>query len=108
MYRYIWKIKLSDPSKEEAFINHWREGSKILQEYDGALGTHIHKVRGEDDSFFLMAEWESQVARDAMDKDANHGDSERARRWQSLPPNDSFGEIISFAGEETGVILPEE
>lgn len=107
MYRYIWKIKLSDPAKEQAFIDHWREGSKILQEYDGALGTHIHKVRGEPDCFFAVAEWESQAARDAMDSDANHGNSERARRWQALPKNESFGEIISFAGEEFDAVMPE-
>ncbi len=107
MYRYIWKIKLYEPSKEEDFINHWREGSKILQEYDGARGTHLHRVRDEPGSFFAVAEWESQAARDAMDKDANHGNSERARRWQSGPTNESFGEIISFAGEEFGVVEPE-
>lgn len=108
MYRYIWKIKLNDPANEQAFIDHWRTGSQILQEYEGALGTHLHRVRDEPGSFFAVAEWESQAARDAMSEDANHGDSERAKRWQALPLNESFGEIISFAGEEYGVVLPKD
>lgn len=108
MYRYIWRITLKDPSNEQAFIDHWRSGSQILQEYEGALGTHLHRVRDEPGSFFAVAEWESQAARDAMSQDANHGDSERAKRWQALPLNESFGEIISFAGEEYGAVLPNE
>jgi quinol monooxygenase YgiN len=108
MYRYIWKIELNNSTTEEVFIKHWRDGSKILQEYDGALGTHIHRVRGEEGSFFLMADWESQAARDAMDEDVNKGSSDRAKRWQKLPRNNSFGEIISFAGEELGVVIPEK
>ena len=106
MYRYIWTIKLHDSQDEQEFIAHWREGSELLQEYEGALGTRIHRVRDQPRSFFLVAEWESRAARDAMDQDANYGDSERARRWQKLPKNESYGEIISFAGEEFGVVLP--
>lgn len=106
MYRYVWKITLNDPTNEQAFIDHWKEGSAILQEYPGALGTHIHRVRGEAGSFFLVAEWESQALRDAMQADIDAGESERAKRWQKQPTNESFGEIVSFAGEETGVILP--
>jgi hypothetical protein len=106
VYRYIWHIKLYDPTREEAFVKHWREGSRILQEYKGARGTHIHRVRGEPGAFFLVAEWESQLARDAMDQDANHGISDKAKRWQKLPSNKSFGDVISFAGEEFGAVLP--
>lgn len=107
MYRYIWKIVLNDDVKEEDFISHWRVGSTILQEYEGALGTHMHKVRGEDRAYFAVAEWESKAARDAMDADVNHGDSERAKRWQALPLNESFGQIISFAGEESDAVMPQ-
>jgi heme-degrading monooxygenase HmoA len=107
MYRYIWKIKLKDSTSEQKFIQHWHDGSKILQEYDGALGTHIHRVRDEPGSFFLVAEWQSIEARDAMNADAEEGKSERSVRWKKFPPNDSFGEIISFAGEEIGAVFPE-
>ncbi len=109
MYRFIWTIELNDPEKESDFIEHWHTGSEILQEYPGALGTHIHRTRdASPGSFFLVAEWESQEVRDAMDEDANNGDSERARRWQQLPPNESFGKVLGFAGVEIGADMPEQ
>lgn len=107
MYRYIWRIKLDNPANELAFINHWRSGSAILQEYEGALGTHLHKVRGAAGAFFAVAEWASQAARDAMNDDINRGESDRSKRWRRLPPNESFGTVVGFAGEELAVVLPE-
>lgn len=106
MYRYIWKIKLDDPSREDEFVQHWKDGSSILQQFPGALGTHMHKVRGEENSFFAVAEWESQEARDEMQKEVEIGKTKRAIRWRKMPNNEDFGEIINFAGEETGVVLP--
>ena len=106
MYRYIWKIKLNNPEDEQAFIDHWRESSTVLQEYPGAAGTHIHKVRNEPGCYFAVAEWESQEARDAMSEDTHDGTSERAQRWQKFAKNESFGEIISFAGEELDAVMP--
>jgi heme-degrading monooxygenase HmoA len=107
MYRYIWKIKLDNPDREDEFIQHWKDGSTILQQFPGALGTHMHKVRGEEHSFFAVAEWESKDARDAMQKEIETSSTDRARQWQKMPNNEDFGEIINFAGEETGVVLPE-
>lgn len=107
MYRYIWKITLNNPEDEEKFIKHWKDGSTILQTFPGALGTHIHKVRDEDASFYAVAEWKSQEARDAMMEEVNTGSTERAVAWQKFPKNDSFGKIISFAGPEIGVVMPE-
>jgi hypothetical protein len=106
MYRYIWKIELNNDVKEEDFINHWRTGSAILQTYMGALGTHIHEVRGQKRAYFAVAEWESQTARDSMMEDAEHGDSEQAQEWRSLPKNESFGRVINFAGAELDAVLP--
>ena len=106
MYRFVWKIKLNDPDKEQEFIDHWRKGSKILQEYEGALGTHLHRVRSEAGCFFAVAEWESQEARDAMQADCKSNTSERAKRWNNLPKNESFGDGVAFFGEEIGVVEP--
>ena len=108
MYRFIWKIKLNDPNDEDKFINHWKESTSILQQYQGAMGTHIHRVRNEPGSFFFIAEWESQDARDAMDNDLKLGTSERAKLWNTLPLNESFGEVITFAGDEFGAVFPEK
>lgn len=106
MYRFVWKIKLHKPEEEQAFIDFWKTGSKILQEYPGALGTHLHRVRNEAGSFFAVAEWESQEARDAMQRDTHQNNSERAQRWNKLPKNESFGEGIAFFGEELDVVMP--
>jgi len=53
-----------------------------------------------------MAEWESQAARDSMQAEIDHGDSDRAKRWRAMPNNEDFGEIVSFAGEETDSVIP--
>lgn len=109
MYRYIWKIKLHESVGDEVFITHWREASAILQEYPGARGTLIHKARGENKTYFLVAQWESQAARDAMQNEIDAGETERAKRWQAFPRNDSFGEIQAvMAGEEIGNVIPSE
>jgi quinol monooxygenase YgiN len=105
MYRYVWKINLYDPSNEQAFIDHWRANSNILQTYPGAQGSHIHRVRDEPGSFLMVAEWESMEARDAMRHDVDHGGSERARRWRALPKSDGYGEIIKFAGTQFDEVL---
>lgn len=108
MYRFVWKIKLNNPEEKQKFIDHWKEGSTILQEYPGALGTDLHEVRDEPGSFFAVAEWESQEARDAMQADAEANQSERAKRWNKLPKNESFGEGLAFFGSEIGVVLPKK
>jgi hypothetical protein len=105
MYRYIWKIKLHSPEAEQELLDYWRVSSHILQQYPGAMGSHAHKVRGEVGSYFFVAEWQSMDARDAMSHDIHNGDSELACAWRSLPPNDSFGKVQTFAGEEIDIIV---
>ena len=107
MYRFIWKIKLADHVTEEEFIKHWRDSSSILQEYPGAKGVLINKSRDEDSTYFLIANWESQAARDLMQRDIDTGQSERAKRWQQFPKNESFGNVqTTFAGEQIGEEMP--
>jgi len=103
MYRFIWKIKLKDSVTDDVFIKFWHDSSMVLQEYDGAKGTLIHKARDEDRTYFLVAQWESQAIRDAMDKDTQEGISERAIRYSAFPKNETFGDIQAvFAGEQIG------
>jgi len=106
MYRFVWKIQLNNPEATQEFIDHWKEGSAILQEYPGALGTHLHEVRNQPGSFFAVAEWASQEAMDAMQADAEANQSERARRWNKLRKNETFGNGIAFFGTEIGVVMP--
>lgn len=107
MYRYIWKIKLSDDVTDEEFVTHWHDASAILQEYPGARGTLIHRARDEERTYFLVAQWESQELRDKMQAEIDAGKTERAKRWQKFSKNESFGEIqATFAGEQIGEVLP--
>ncbi len=109
MYRFIWKIKLSDKVTDDEFIKHWHDSSAVLQEFPGARGTLIHKARDEDRTYFLVAQWESQEARDKMQAEINAGETERAQRWQKFPKNETFGEHQArFAGEEIGSVMPKE
>ncbi len=108
MYRYIWKIVLNADVTEQELVGHWRDSSTVLQEYAGALGTHLHKTRGEENSYFAVAEWESQAVRDAAMEDVHAGVSERSKRWLKFAKNDEFGLVDPhFAGEEIGIVLPE-
>lgn len=110
MYRFIWSIELKQPvtpESEQDFIDHWRRGSEVLQQYTGARGTHLHRTRDcLMGAFILMAEWDSQTHRDAMDADVERGESELAQQWNALPPNDSFGDITVMAGTEIGIVMP--
>ena len=107
VYRYIWKITLNEDVREQDFINHWRESSTVLQEYPGALGTHLHRMRNDDRTFFAVAEWESMAARDAMQAETKEGKTDRAKSWQQFMKNHTFGEIdVHLMGEEIGVALP--
>jgi heme-degrading monooxygenase HmoA len=109
MYRFIWKIKLNDDIAEDEFIKHWHDSSAVLQEYPGAKGTLIHKARNEERTFFLVAQWESKAARDAMQAEIDAGKTERAKRWQAFAKSETFGEIqVVMAGEEIGAVLPEQ
>lgn len=108
MYRFIWKIKLNDNVADEEFIKHWHDSSAVLQEYPGAKGTFIHKARDEDRTYFLVAQWESQEIRDAMQAEIDAGKTEQAKRWQQFPSSKTFGDIqVMFAGEEIGSVVPE-
>ena len=105
-YRYIWKITVEE-SEAANFIMNWREGSKVLQEYPGALGTRLHKSIDEPNTYYAIAEWESKAARDEMEADRLAG-SERGQRWEKYAKNDSYGLPISVARlEEIDVVLPE-
>lgn len=80
----------------------------VLQEYDGARGTYAHQTRNEEGSFFLIAQWESQEARDIMQADIDAGISERAKRWSVFPDNSTFGTHDAvFAGKELDIVTPE-
>lgn len=68
----------------------------------------MHRVRDEDHAFFLVAEWESRYARDAMQSEIDAGETDRAKRWHAFPPSDTLGEIeVMMAGEELAAVLPE-
>lgn len=109
MYRFVWKIRLAENVTDETFIKHWHDSSAILQEYPGAKGTLIHKARDEDRTYFLVAQWESQEQRDAMQAEIDRGQTERAKRWQQFPKNETFGDIqLRFAGEQIGAVFPED
>jgi hypothetical protein len=106
MYRFIWKIRLYDHIADDDFIANWHYASMVLQEYPGAKGTRIHRMHGEERSYFLVAEWAFKEARDDMQAEIDAGETERAQRYAAFPANDTFGEIIMMAGSEIGAVMP--
>ncbi len=78
-FRFVFEIKVR-PGEDESFIEHWREGSRPIQEYPGARGTRLYKKRGEEHTYIAIAEWESIEARKAAMSEIHKGESERAKR----------------------------
>lgn len=105
-FRYVFEIKVR-PGEDEAFIEHWREGSKPIQEYPGARGTRLHKKRSEDHTYIAIAEWESLEARKAAMKEIKEEQTERAKRVKAWGNNEDFGEV-TILGEldEIDRVLP--
>lgn len=98
---------MNNQFSDDAFIKHWYDASSSLQEYPGAKGTLIHKARGEEGTYFLVAQWQSQELRDAMQAEIDAGQTERAKRWLGFPKNEIFGDIqTTFAGEQIGEVMP--
>lgn len=91
-FRFVFEIKVR-PGEDAAFIEHWREGSKPIQEYPGARGTRLHKKRGEEHTYIAIAEWESFETRTAAMKEIDEGQTERVRRVKKWGNNEDFGEV---------------
>lgn len=107
-FRFLFEIKV-DPDEDEAFIEHWREGSKPIQEYPGARGTRLHKKLGEEHTYIAIAEWESHEARKAAMADIEAGTSERAKRVKAWGRNEDFGEVTILGNlDEIETVLPKE
>ena len=105
-FRYVFQINVR-PGEDEAFIEHWREGSKPIQEYDGARGTRLHKKRGQEHVYIAIAEWESLEKRRTAMAEINAGETERAKRVKDWGNNEDFGEV-TLLGEidEIDTVLP--
>ncbi|MHB1865279.1 MAG: antibiotic biosynthesis monooxygenase family protein [Candidatus Saccharimonadales bacterium] len=91
-FRFVFEIKVR-PGEDETFIEHWREGSKPIQEYPGAKGTRLHKKLGETSTYIAIAEWESKDARKAAMDEIHEGVTERAKRVHEWGNNEDFGEV---------------
>jgi heme-degrading monooxygenase HmoA len=105
-FRYVFEIKVR-PGEDEAFIEHWREGSKPIQEYDGARGTRLHKKRGDEHTYIAIAEWESREKRQAAMQEIKAGETERAMRVKEWGNNEDFGEVTVLGEiDEIDTVLP--
>lgn len=105
-FRFVFEIKVLD-GQDDTFIEHWREGSKPIQEYDGARGTRLHKKLGEEHTYIAIAEWESREKRQAAIHEINVGETERAKRVKEWGNNEDFGGV-TILGEidEIYAVIP--
>jgi quinol monooxygenase YgiN len=95
-YKYIFQVEVR-PGEDRAFIQSWHNGSIPIQQSPGALGTRLHKKRGEEHVYIAIAEWESREARQAaMEKLHTPGDTlgDEMRRWGR---NEDFGTVRLLA-----------
>lgn len=56
---YRWRIA---PGSEDAFRRHWREGTRLVCEKCGGLGSRLH--RAQDGLMVAYARWPSKEMRD--------------------------------------------
>lgn len=106
-FKFIFEVKVKD-GRDAEFIEHWHRGSIPIQEMPGALGTRLHKKRGEDHTYIAIAEWESIELRKAAMKAIYGGeDKERSRRVKEWGDNEDFGDV-TILGEvdEISTVLP--
>ena len=106
-FKFIFEVRVAD-DKDEEFIENWHKMSIPIQEYDGAMGTRLHKKQGEEHTYIAIAEWESQEDREMAMKDISEdGDSDRAKRVKKRGDNGDFGEV-TILGEvdEISTVLP--
>jgi heme-degrading monooxygenase HmoA len=52
---YRWKV---NPSKEEQFWLAWEEVTKAIRQFDGGLGSRLHKA--SDGTWLAYAQWPSR------------------------------------------------
>ena len=95
-YKYIFQVTVR-PGKDAEFIKHWRGGSVPLQKCPGALGTRLHKKRGQKRVYIAIAEWTSKEARlkalESVEDPTNPLFAEYAK-WKS---NEEFGKVRRIA-----------
>ena len=54
-FKFIFEVRVAD-DKDEEFIENWHKMSIPIQEYDGAMGTRLHKKQGEEHTYIAIAD----------------------------------------------------
>lgn len=105
-FKFLFEVNVANGQDEE-FIEHWTKGSIPIQELPGAMGTRLHKKRGEEHAYIAIAEWESYEARQAAMQAINGLDAERTERVHQWRDNEAFG-TVTIIGEidEISIVLP--
>ena len=65
-YRFVFLVRIKEGSTEQEYIEAWRDGSAVIQEEPGALGTKLYRV--SPGVLLAMALWESEKDRVASAK----------------------------------------
>lgn len=105
-HRYVFRVDFEDDHRRDQFIEHWKEGSALIQTLPGSRGTRLHSMQGST-SVMAIAEWDSKDLRDAAMNHLQAGESDVSIRWLAMPRNEDFGEV-TLLGEidEIGFVLP--
>ncbi len=67
MIKLIFRIDLYTGTPGD-YIDAWKAGSKLIQEYDGAMGTILHHQAGRPSTFLAVATWRDRESREAAMK----------------------------------------
>lgn len=106
-YKYIFEIRVR-PGEDAEFIHHWHNGSIPIQKNLGALGTRLHKKRGEEGVYIAIAEWASKEARSAAFANLDDPTNPLSKEYSRWKENEDFGEVtlIAEVDEIDSVFLP--
>ena len=65
--KYLFEVHIHEGYTAEEYADAWVRASRIIQRAPGARGTALHRKIGEPNVLIAIAEWESKIARDAME-----------------------------------------
>ena len=95
-YKYIFQVKVR-AGEDAAFIESWHNGSIPIQKSLGAMGTRLHKKRGDEHTYVAIAEWESREARQAAFAELDKPGNPLGQEMEKWGHNEDFGEVTLIA-----------
>ena len=104
-FRFVFSVTFEREEDLQAYVAFWKECSVLIQQEKGALGTRLHRVKGQC-AVLAIAEWTSKAARvAAYEEIARKYPPQHKIHWQA----EKFGgrHSIVVEADQIGRVLPQ-